>query len=229
VWYIRTAISKEPAVCVIRTDELSMYPDAGCDRFLKRIRLHGVTSQRTIFGPPWERQTSQEGKQLEMGSDYSRMIEVRAEHVLVNSVGEELQFEIVVGEIHCVTIVKPSWRHFLPHRAFTHKELTSQTYKQFAVITDKLHITEPITGQTILANQHTILASAWRDWEKPWVICQYNPSPAEDSSRTNGDGSYRVPLRYKQQIPPKRLCLHKKLHGITPQTLVIVTISVAIT
>ena len=43
-----------------------------------------------------------------MGSDYSRMIEVRAEHVLVNSVGEELQFEIVVGEIHCVTIVKPS-------------------------------------------------------------------------------------------------------------------------
>jgi hypothetical protein len=52
VWYIRTAISKEPAVSVIRADELSMYPDAGCGRFLKRITLHGDTSQRTLFGLP---------------------------------------------------------------------------------------------------------------------------------------------------------------------------------
>jgi len=83
VWYIRTAISKESAVSVIRADELSMYPDAGCGRFFKCIRLHGVTSQRTIFGLPWERQNSQEGKRLEMDSDYSRMIVVRVEHVLV--------------------------------------------------------------------------------------------------------------------------------------------------
>lgn len=127
VWYIRTAISKEPAVSVIRADELSMYPDAGCGRFLKRITLHGDTSQRTLFGLPWERQTSQEWKRLEMDSDYSRMIEVRVEHVLV-----QMQlFEIGAREMHCLTVVKPSWRHFLPHRAFTHKELTSHSLQPF--------------------------------------------------------------------------------------------------
>jgi len=52
VVYIRTAISKEPAVSVIRANEFSMYPDAGSGRFLKRIRVHGVTSQSTIFEPP---------------------------------------------------------------------------------------------------------------------------------------------------------------------------------
>jgi hypothetical protein len=85
VVYIHMAISKEPAVSVIGANEFSMYPDAVCGRFLKRIRLHGVTSQRTILGPPWERQTSQEGQRLEMDSDNSWLLEVRVEHVLVNS------------------------------------------------------------------------------------------------------------------------------------------------
>lgn len=50
----------------------------------------------------------------------------------------------------------------LPATSCLHAQRIDES-QQFAVISDKLRITEPVTRQTVLANQHTILAPAWTD------------------------------------------------------------------